>query len=122
LTFPQKIQSLLCPSLGVLLLPVALYLRLIPTIAVCYSTFSSSFFEDDFTTSDEFLFHAFVVRTDGLHISIAAVYNLDMIISMNFQHIVKRKTKIGTAYINALYGYRPVEIYTPMEVVEDESQ
>ena len=39
----QKIQSLLCPSLGVLLLPVALYLRPIPTIAVCYSTFSSSF-------------------------------------------------------------------------------
>ena len=61
-------------------------------------------------------------RTDGLHISLATVYNLDMIISMNFQHIVKRKTKIGTAHVNALYGYRPVEIYTPMEVVEDENQ
>ncbi|MDR1322746.1 MAG: hypothetical protein LBK56_15220, partial [Gracilibacteraceae bacterium] len=34
--------------------------------------------------------------TDGLHIAIAAVNNLDMIISMNFQHIVKRKTKIMT--------------------------
>jgi len=60
-------------------------------------------------------------RTDGLHIAIAAVYNLDMIISMNFQHIVKRKTKIGTAHINVLNGYRPVEIYTPMEVVDDEN-
>ncbi|MCL2391719.1 MAG: hypothetical protein FWC66_03805 [Oscillospiraceae bacterium] len=60
-------------------------------------------------------------RTDGLHISLATVYNLDMIISMNFQHIVRRKTKIGTALVNALYGYRPIEIYTPMEVIEDES-
>jgi hypothetical protein len=59
-------------------------------------------------------------RTDGLHIAIATVNDLDMIISMNFQHIVKRKTKIGTGNINALNGYRAVEIYTPMEVVEDE--
>jgi len=60
-------------------------------------------------------------RTDGLHIAIATVNDLDMIISMNFQHIVKRKTKIGTANINALNGYRAVEIYSPMEVIEDES-
>ena len=59
-------------------------------------------------------------RTDGLHIALATVNDLDMIISMNFQHIVKRKTKIGTGNINALNSYRAVEIYTPMEVVEDE--
>jgi len=59
--------------------------------------------------------------TDGLHIAIATVNDLDMIISMNFQHIVKRKTKIGTGNINALNGYRAVEIYSPMEVVEDEN-
>ena len=55
-------------------------------------------------------------RTDGLHIAIATLNDLDMIISMNFQHIVKRKTKIGTGNINALNGYRAVEIYSPMEV------
>ena len=60
-------------------------------------------------------------RTDGLHIAITTVNDLDMIISMNFQHIVKRKTKIGTGSINAMNGYRPVEIYSPMEVLEDES-
>jgi len=59
--------------------------------------------------------------TDGLHIAIATVNDLDMIISMNFQHIVKRKTKIGTGNINALNGYRAVEICSPMEVVEDEN-
>ena len=60
-------------------------------------------------------------RTDGLHIAIAAVNDLDMIISMNFQHIVKRKTKIATESINALNGYRAVEIFNPMEVVDDET-
>ena len=60
-------------------------------------------------------------RTDGVHIAVAAVNNLDMIISMNFQHIVKRKTKIGTGNINALNGYRTIEIYTPMEVNENEN-
>jgi predicted nucleic acid-binding protein len=58
--------------------------------------------------------------TDSLHIAIATVNDLDMIVSMNFQHIVKRKTKIGTGNINALNGYRTVEICSPMEVIEDE--
>ena len=44
-------------------------------------------------------------RTDGLHIAIATVNDLDMIISMNFQHIVKRKTKLATGSINALNGW-----------------
>jgi len=48
--------------------------------------------------------------TDGLHIAIAAVNNLDMLISMNFQHIVKRKTKLATGSMNAMNGYRAVEI------------
>jgi len=60
-------------------------------------------------------------RTDGVHIAVAAVNDLDMIVSMNFQHIVKRKTKFGTGNINALNGYRAVEICTPMEVNEDEN-
>jgi predicted nucleic acid-binding protein len=60
-------------------------------------------------------------RMDGIHIAIAAVNELDMILSMNFQHIVKRKTKIATGNINVLNGYHAVEIYAPMEVIENES-
>jgi hypothetical protein len=60
-------------------------------------------------------------RTDGLHIAIAAVNGLDMVISMNFQHIVKRKTVKMTGAINTLNGYQAVEIYSPMEVVESEA-
>jgi hypothetical protein len=44
-----------------------------------------------------------------------------MIISMNFQHIVKRKTERMTAAINILNGYRAVDICNPMEVSESES-
>ncbi|MDR2855099.1 MAG: hypothetical protein LBV40_02940 [Methanomicrobiales archaeon] len=59
---------------------------------------------------------------DGVHIAIATVNELDMIISMNFQHIVKRKTKLGTASINALNGYRAIEIYNPMEVHDEKTE
>jgi len=60
-------------------------------------------------------------RNDGLHIAIATVNDLDMIISMNYQHIVKRKTIKNTTIINTLNGYRSLEIYSPMEVIEDEN-
>jgi len=39
----------------------------------------------------------------------------------NFQHIVKHKTVKMTGYINALNGYRAIEICSPMEVVENEN-
>jgi hypothetical protein len=60
-------------------------------------------------------------RSDGLHIAIATVNGLDIIVSMNFQHIVKRKTIKMTGAINTLNGYQPIEIYSPMEVVESEN-
>jgi predicted nucleic acid-binding protein len=60
-------------------------------------------------------------RTDALHIAIAAVNDLNMIISMNFEHIVKRKTKIETEKINISNGYHAVEIFNPMEVVDNEN-
>ena len=59
--------------------------------------------------------------TDALHIAVATVNDLDMIVSMNFQHIVKRKTKFITGNINVLNGYRVVEILNPMEVIENEN-
>jgi hypothetical protein len=60
-------------------------------------------------------------RTDGVHIAVAAVNDLNMIISMNFEHIVKRKTKIETEKINISNGYHAVEICNPMEVNENEN-
>ncbi|MDR1931097.1 MAG: hypothetical protein LBQ44_10800, partial [Treponema sp.] len=50
--------------------------------------------------------------TDALHIAAATVYGMDMIVSLNFQHIVKHKTIIETEIINAREGYRRIFIHT----------
>jgi len=58
-------------------------------------------------------------RDDALHIAVASVNNMDVIVSWNFQHIVKVKTKREVTGINALLGYKEIEIYSPLEVVEN---
>lgn len=58
-------------------------------------------------------------RDDAYHIAIASVNNLDAILSWNFQHIVKMKTKREVVGINLIEGYKSIDIYTPGEVVED---
>jgi predicted nucleic acid-binding protein len=60
--------------------------------------------------------------TDALHIATAAVNELDFIVSLNFQHIVKRKTIEATARINSREGYKPVGIYQPSEVINDDDE
>ena len=58
---------------------------------------------------------------DAQHIAVATVNDLDMIISLNFRHIVRKKTVTMTGRINTDLGYKPVEIHSPMEVVEREN-
>ena len=55
---------------------------------------------------------------DAQHISIASTNDLDMIISLNFKHIVRKKTVTMTGRVNVDLGYKQVEIHSPMEVVE----
>jgi len=57
---------------------------------------------------------------DASHIAAAAVNDLDMIVSLNFRHIVKEKTIQLTNAINILQGYRKVKIKSPMEVIDSE--
>ena len=56
---------------------------------------------------------------DALHIATATVNQMDVILSWNFQHIVKLKTKREVAGINIFMGYGAVDIYSPLEVVND---
>ena len=58
-------------------------------------------------------------QDDANHIALASVHNCDVLLSWNFQHIVKVKTKREVAGINLLKGYNLIDIYTPKEVVED---
>ena len=54
---------------------------------------------------------------DGIHIAMAAIHNMDCIISLNFSHINKLKTKMATEIIHKLKGYNNPFICTPMEVI-----
>jgi hypothetical protein len=58
--------------------------------------------------------------TDGQHIAITAVEGLDFIVSLNFKHIVKRKTIEMTEIINYREGYKKVGIYSPAEVIDND--
>lgn len=58
--------------------------------------------------------------TDALHIAIATIMDMDFIVSLNFRHIVKRKTKLMTEVINVREGYKKTGIFSPAEVIENE--
>jgi len=57
---------------------------------------------------------------DARHIATASINELDIIISLNFRHIVKHKTIMLTSAINTLFGYKVIGINSPMEVIDDE--
>jgi hypothetical protein len=59
-------------------------------------------------------------RIDGIHIAMAAINNMDCIVSLNFHHINKLKTKMATEIIHRMKGYNSPFICTPMEVIEYE--
>jgi len=56
-------------------------------------------------------------RVDGIHIAMAAIHGMDCIISLNFHHINKLKTKMATEIVHRMKGYNNPFICTPMEVV-----
>jgi len=60
--------------------------------------------------------------TDALHVALATVSTARMIISWNFKHIVNyQKIPLYNA-VNKLKGYKAIEIYSPLEVIEDENE
>ena len=56
-------------------------------------------------------------RIDGIHIAMAAIHNMDCIVSLNFHHINKLKTKMATEIVHRMKGYNSPFICTPMEVI-----
>jgi len=59
-------------------------------------------------------------RIDGIHIAMATIYDMDCIVSLNFHHINKLKTKMTTEVIHRMKGYNNPIICTPMEVIDYE--
>ncbi len=59
---------------------------------------------------------------DAGHVAAATVGGADLIVSWNFRHIVHLdRIRLYNA-INALHGYRPLEIRSPAEVIDYEDQ
>jgi predicted nucleic acid-binding protein len=53
---------------------------------------------------------------DAVHIAVASFHSVDVLISWNFEHIVKLKTKREVNAINMLLGYNQLEIVEPSMV------
>ena len=54
---------------------------------------------------------------DAYHIAMAVIHQIDYLLSWNFKHIVKRKTKDMVRMVNTLNNLRQVEIMTPAELL-----
>jgi predicted nucleic acid-binding protein len=57
-------------------------------------------------------------QVDARHIALASIHDMDMILSFNFKHINKLKTKAAIPLINQLEGYKSIIITQPQEVIE----
>lgn len=53
---------------------------------------------------------------DALHLAFAGVHSINVLISWNFEHLVKRKTRILASAIHLELKYLPVEIIAPPEL------
>lgn len=50
---------------------------------------------------------------DAVHIAVATVNLVDILVSWNFEHMVKLKTKREVTAVNILLGYNQIEIIEP---------
>lgn len=55
-------------------------------------------------------------RTDAIHLATATVGGADILVSWNFEHLVKRKTRVEANYVNERLGYKTIEILAPVEL------
>ena len=60
--------------------------------------------------------------TDALHVALATVSRTSMIVSWNFRHIVNFQKIPKYNAVNKLHGYNDIAIYSPLEVIEYESE
>ena len=58
-------------------------------------------------------------RDDCTHIGLAVVNECDIIVSWNFNHMVNVKTINGIRGINAINGYRMIDIYSPTVLLKE---
>lgn len=70
------------------------------------------------TLASEYIKHKIFPRgkeADALHVAVASFYGINILISWNFEHIVKRRTRRMIAMVNSLLDYPIPEIVSPFE-------
>lgn len=78
----------------------------------------------EITEEEEFLCNEYLkegviprkYENDALQIALASVYSIDYLVSWNFEHMVKVKTRRMVNLINQKYGYKSIEIIAPFEL------
>jgi predicted nucleic acid-binding protein len=53
---------------------------------------------------------------DAYHAAIATYHNINFLVSWNFDHLVKAKTRKLLSSVNILEGFNPIEIISPQEL------
>jgi hypothetical protein len=54
---------------------------------------------------------------DAIHIAVASVNGIDFLLSWNFRHIVRRRTRDVVDMVNTMHGMRHISISTPAELL-----
>jgi predicted nucleic acid-binding protein len=60
---------------------------------------------------------AALYSADAYHIAVAVLSNANMVVSWNFRHMVRRKTRDIVNMINTVAGYPHIEIVAPGELL-----
>ena len=54
---------------------------------------------------------------DAFHIAIAVAHQIPVVLSWNFRHMVRRKTRDTVNMVNTMRGFSHIEIITPGELL-----
>ena len=70
--------------------------------------------------ADDYVRHGAVPDTypaDAMHIAIASLNGIDYLLSWNFRHLVRRRTRDVVDMVNTMRGMRHISIATPAELL-----
>jgi hypothetical protein len=59
-------------------------------------------------------------RSDCFHIAMATIFEVDILVSWNFKHIVNVKIIRGYNAVNMKLGYKTIDIRSPKEIIYNE--
>lgn len=78
--------------------------------------------EDSLNLADKYIAEDILsinYRDDARHIAIATVSDIDVLVSWNFKHVVHYDKIKKFNSVNIKEGYKPIDIYSPMEVASE---